>query len=463
MWTLRYVLLVGLAVVSIGCRTRTDSESDSTVDPLSGVEFDVSLPREAELANVWRPFVDEWEARTGAKVAFGDSGTGLQLIPIVDVPRLFAAGKLVTIKQDLVDAAGNGLWNDVLRGLRETVCVRPKKATAVIPLSCPILVCYYRVDLLEKAKLKPPQSWDDYQDLLETVNEWAPGLTVVEPWSEEFRATMFLARAISYARFPGNYSLCFDIHSGKPLIGEAGFVRALEDSAKAIAGMPTDVLQFSPLDCSARVRTGEAALAIGFEVPTESKSVRDHDAVIGFVGLPGREVVFDRSVGEWSSTPDGNLNRPTLTAFTGYCVGFSPDMNESQQRAAVNLIAAMAGEDSIAVTLPGDLRSLCRLSQERSGDQWYGENLIGDEARLYSQTVVDSLRSTALAAELPLIGRDRFRSTLTDTITRVINGDVSARDSLKLLVSEWAGILDQIGTRKAHNSYRASFGLSARK
>lgn len=473
MWNSRCHQVVWLCLVLVvccvtGCEDSKQTETTSIESPWSGVKLEVSLPTTPDITNAWRQSADEWQERTLATVDLKTESEapsliqGVRIIPIVDVPDLFAAEKLGTVPQDLVDEAGNGLWSDIPRGLRDAVCSRRKQKAGIIPLSCPTLVCYYRADLLHAAKLRPPKTWGDYQQLAENVADWAPGLTVAEPWSEDFRATMFLARAASYARYPGNFSLCFDIYSGKPLMDGKGFVKALEESLAAIATMPKDVLQLSPLKCSQRVRGGQAALAIGYETLAE-RSTRDNAAVIGFVPLPGRKIVFDRSVGEWKLTPDKTINQPTLTAFTGYCAAFSTNLDENQQRAAINLIATLTGEEEFSsVTLPGDLRSICTFQQGQLAEQWYGQQLKGDEARNYCQAVLDGLSSTELVAELPIMGREMFRTSLTTAISNTLDGNVTAAESLQALNIEWKTLMKKLGSGAVQNSYRASFGLSAR-
>ena len=461
MWTFRIHWALGLVTLLIvGCESKTESK-EPIVAPLSGVTLTVSLPETPNVASAWRQSADEWQERTAATAELETAtGKGLQIIRIVDIPDLSAEKKLKPVSQDLMDEAGNGLWSDIPRGLRQSLCVRRREQAALIPLSCPVLVCYYRADLLKTAGLRPPKTWSEYHRLAKTASKWAPGLSVVEPWSEDFRATMFLARAVSYARFPGNYSLCFDIHSGKPLIAEEGFVKALEESVMAISGMADDVLKMSPTDCSEQVRTGKAAMAIGYE-PLGTKVERDSGAVIGFATLPGQETVFDRSEGEWKLTPDRTINRPTLTAFTGYCAVFSPDMDEKQQRAASNFIATITDRDEFGVAaFPAELRSLCRMSHESLGEQWYSQQLIGDESRNYSQTVINALESTEVVSELPIMGRKQFRDKLTIAISRTLDNSMSAAESLKQLSNEWKAITRELGESAVNNSYRASFGFS---
>ena len=142
-------------------------------------------------------------------------GSTLSFFPITALPELAHAGHLAPLPRELQSKEDLD-WLDIHAGLREHVVTLGGKPLAV-PIGSPPLLCYFRRDLLEKAGRSPPETWDDYTQLVRDLDRWTPGLTAVEPWGKEFRATMFLARAIASARHPGNYSLYFDYNDAAPL------------------------------------------------------------------------------------------------------------------------------------------------------------------------------------------------------------------------------------------------------
>lgn len=461
------VVLFTAFVMSLpGCDSQTEesSQSETPGAALAGVEFTVSVPKGFNLVESWRPFADEWESRSGASVVLSEDTTlGLRLFPITELPTHYIEDQLASIEPDLINESGDDLWTDLAGGLRNIV--RRRKLAVAIPLSSPTLVCYYRADLLEAAKRKAPETWDEYQNLIKTIDSWAPGFVAVEPWTEEFRSTLFLAKAASYSRFPGNLSLCFDLSTHEPLINEPGFVTALEDCAKTLKALPANVLELSPYDCAELVKTGKAAMAIGIETagPFETVGERDDSVRIEFTQLPGRKSVYNRGLKEWSTTPDGNVNRPGLTAFVGYCIGFSKEMSESQQQAAINFIAELTNEELVSSQLPSEMRSVCRLYHEAvATEQWYGQSLQGDESRNYSRTVFDCLRANDVIPELPLFGRDQFRETLATAVTNVMTNGAQPDAELNRVAESWKALAKSLGESKVQNSYRTSFGRSAR-
>ena len=241
-----------------GCGGDND-EPEVKANPFAGMTVQVSIPAGLGFEQEWELALAEWEQRTGAKVEltpreltpdvslvdiYGGSAEAagdLIIFPLTGIAELGDAGWLPVIP-DPQQRPGQLDWNDLFQGLRESAGSR-YGGPAALPLSCPALVCYYRDDLLAAANLSPPQTWDDYQKLAETVDDWAGGLPVIEPWTPEFRATMYLARAAAYVKHPDEYSMFFDIRSGDPQLTGPGFQRALQLSLAAVKTMPADVFE----------------------------------------------------------------------------------------------------------------------------------------------------------------------------------------------------------------------------
>ena len=267
--------IVCLMAAASGCADRPEPPPQK---PFSGAQVRIGVPAGLGFRVAWETTLNEWSAQTGAAVELHEYSDADALAPLSN--EALERNTLVLLPIDrIADAeSGEGLasipeshlsdenlnWLDLFQGLRDNVASWQQKPAA-IPVSAPVLVCYFRSDLLKRAGLTPPRTWDEYQNLLDKLNDWAPGLTAAEPWSREFRATMFLARAVSLAKHPGHFSLFFDIETGEPLIASPGFVKGLEKAQAAFAKMPADVLTLSPADCRARILSGKAALAISFE------------------------------------------------------------------------------------------------------------------------------------------------------------------------------------------------------
>lgn len=493
--------VLALALISVGCFDSQPAPDEQKIEPpFAGLEIHVAVPQELGLTNAWNILLDEWSAQTGAAcriieygatpsaeslqaVASGDAGAGssadLLIMPITSLATLNHAGLLQPIPEE--QRAQSGLhWLDLFQGLRDNVA-SPNRTPTVIPIASPTLVCYYRKDLLDAAGLAPPETWDDYRNLLATLDEWAPGLTAVEPWGEEYRATMFLARALPLAKHPGHFSLFFDIDRGEPLIDNPAFVRALEEAQADWSQMPPEIVGFTPADCRRELTAGRAALAVAFEtgpgnpplpfgpgspavekpgdVAEPESAVRSTAMRIGFCQLPGVPRVYNRSTDAWEPPSAGGLNQPTLTAFGGLCAGVSSNASEAEAQAAWNLLATLA-IDYLPTAFPDGLKTLCRESQISLATAWLGEDLAADERYQYTLTVARSLREPGVVAELPVVGREQFRAALTAGLGDVLAGTATPDAALTATASAWRELADEIGRDMVRDSYRQSLGLS---
>jgi multiple sugar transport system substrate-binding protein len=479
----------GLLILA-GCSSQKEAQEEAR--PFQDVTIRVSVPRGWQFPNSWDVHLEEWSVRTGAKVELTEQDTSdltRPLLPPTEPPHLILfpwsrRGELLAARQlqpfppsALEESQLN--WSDYLQGLRE------KQASTegggfLIPISSPILTCYYRADLLEKAGLKPPESWQDYQKLLDQLGDWAPGLTAAEPWSPEFRATMFLARAVSVVKSPGQLTVFFDVDDGKPYIAAPGFVKSLEQVQAAVAKMPPEVLTYDPITCRNLVVAGKAALAIGLEngplhLPlalnaasprqeaNPAELTRAEKISIGISRLPGAEQVYNSTFETWESYAP-TASHVSYTGFAGLCAGI-PRLGTAdkpvQTEAALNLLASLLHEaDS---TFPAGSRSLVRESDVTNAGAWGGTELTAEEAGSYMASVARGLRDRQQVSELPVVGHAQFRDALTKGLTATLENNVPPSESLKQVSAAWQEIMQKVGRDEVLKSYRRALGLSERQ
>lgn len=480
---LRCLMVASVMVLSVGCGPAENDVGQESGQPFAGVQLRIAAPAGHDFATRWQIELDEWSARSGATAQVReyetpaepiplagllglDSPDGtptLVLFPMTRIAELAAQERLATIPED-VQSAESLFWTDFFAGLRDGPA-RIGGRPAVVPLSAPVLVCYYRRDLFEREGLAPAQTWEEYQTLLEALAE--KNLVAVEPYGRQFRATMFLARAVCYAKHPNHFSLFFDIESGAPLIDGPGFVRALEETGAAVRLMSQrhDVTRLSPADCRRLVLSGEAAMAVTLETGLDQSDVQRSESIsLAVSRLPGSPVAYNRSTGQWEPPRDEQVNHCTLTAFGGLCAGTRAGASKLEQAAAWNLLSQLSVEPNKLVRLfPPETRSACRESHLSLPPVWVGESLSGSEARQYLDAVARSLRDTRLVAELPVAGRARFHQALSEGIGRFFAGEASANDALHDVARQWRNIAEEIGPEQVLGSYRVSLGLSRKQ
>ena len=268
---------------------------------------------------MWKGLLDEWGEQTGAayRLVEYEDGTAakkdlptadLIVLPFAEMGEFVAADRLSLMPPAMVSGDSATAWLDYFSGLRERV-LTIGGAPAIIPFSCPVLTCYYRQDLLEKAGKKPPRTWDEYQALVESLPSWAPGLSAAEPWGPEFRATMFLARALLGGEGSRHFFGLFRHRLGGAADRFARIcagTRAIVERGLQDAGGRQDAL--TPADCRRLILTGKAAIGVSFEPgradlkPLE----RPKGISLSFVRLPGTRQVYSHSTKAWTQSGAGS-------------------------------------------------------------------------------------------------------------------------------------------------------------
>jgi hypothetical protein len=449
--------------------------------PFAGQEVRLAVPASLGFRTLWEGPLNEWAAQSGARYSLTEytpsddtspfaadhesTHTTLAVFPLERSGEIIVAGELAAIPRSVIDAGEAAIqWHDLFAGLREKLASR-RAAPMLVPLSAPVLVCYLRQDLLDAAGLAAPNTWDEYQQLLDKLENWAPGCTAVEPWSDEFRATMFLSRAASLAQHPGQYSLYFDIESGQPLIDGPAFVRALDTARSALQKMPVEVRNYDPGDCRRELMQGRAAMAIAYETPAaastsggETAADRSRRMEIGFVRLPGSREVYNSDRRLWEPLADKSIHRVTLTAFSGWAVGASARNSLEQTEVGWNALVKVCGSDFTS-GFPMGFVGLCRESHLQNASL-VDSGLAGRETISYSNALAQSLRDLHLVAELPVIGRTAFRQSLARALAAAIEGSATSEQALESAARDWREIIGRLGEAKVRDSYRSSLGLS---
>ena len=443
--------------------------------PFKGQEVELLVPKALGLPTTWEVLIQEWSSQTGAAVRWTEYSSeeeatfGKSLEPTASSGGrvvLFSLQRLSELDRHLTplsSATGSDLdLKDLFRGLRERVVSRERSPIAV-PLAAPVLVCYYRRDLLKAAGLKPPATWEDYQTLLDALERWAPNLTAVEPLGPDHRAATFFARSLAFAKHPENYSVWFDLETGESLVQTPGFVEALAAAQRAWKRMPSSINEMTPADCRRAVIEGRAALALAFEPSSAMEATSRVDRApgieIGLCRLPGSRRVFNRNSNRWETSTAGNLHSPGLCGTTGLAAGVTLPTSGSKDVAAWNLLTTLVGSEfeSAWATLP---KTPCRESQVSTAPTWNNDGLTAEEASQYVDAVAQTLRDTQLVAELPLPRADDLHAATARCISRVLSGEVEPTVALATLQAEFDEIATSLGKDSLRAAYRRGLGLA---
>lgn len=464
---------VTLSVVAlIGCG---DGKTPSGGASAAANQVTVAVLKGEGFPAAWEANLSEWSARTGAKTVlkevdqFSAEGPGewdLAFVPYPLFPE-FSVKEVISpvSKASLGEAQLD--WGRVFPGLREKGG-ETFAGPMILPVSAPVLVLYYRADLLEKGKLSPPTTWEEYGKLLAELPKWAPGLKAVEPWGPEFRSTMFLARAACYGKHPDHTTFLFDTESGGPLIGSPAFQRAWKIVQEQLPQLSAESVKMTPADCRQAILSGEAALAITQEFPqtavagNEGKPVagmkRDEKVVLGFARLPGTREVYNPTLRAWEKSKEANGHRVTLAGYAGLCAVVSSKTNEGTRPVAWSLATSLTLDEN--AMMPAGTLSATRETDLGRGDQVVGPELNAQERGGYLDVVAKSLRDRQFALEMPVPGREKFLAALNKHLTAGL-GDlkVTPEQVVQQVEGDWKKLVEEVGVKQVRDCSRIVLGL----
>jgi multiple sugar transport system substrate-binding protein len=457
----------------------------------------------------------EWSARSGASLEISDSSPAdlAKAKSLAADVVIYPSAELGTLVQRRMVRALPPAWLDrpgyqkadllELPGLRETAW---GEQTYAVPLGSPVFVCFYRSDLFERFNRRPPQTWVEYQALVEffagqmkskataTASLHFPAL---EPLAKGWAGNVLLARAAAYAKHRDYYSTLFDKDSLEPRIASEPFVRALTELVATAKLGPKAQLDCAPSDVRREFFAGHAAMALSWPTAADSMapprepsgaaratagspagtsaapsavpasavpasavpaSAVPAAASVGFVELPGSLDVFNPRDRQWlSRKPDDEPHVPLL-AVAGR-MG-SVVRGTSAADAAFELLVWLAGKEwSTQVSTASSATTLFRRSQLKQPERWVESGMSPAAAAQYAVAAAQSFsRSSWLfAARLP--GHEQYMAALDDAVRGAIANSVTPEAALAKAATRWQEITDRLGRAEQHAAYSRSLGL----
>ena len=204
-------MLLAVTVAICGCATPETSDDDAP-SSLSGVSLRVLVVDDPPLAEAIGWMRGEWNAQTDGQLVVQQT-TAEKLLASESIDgdvviyrsallgELAERGSLMPINKAALDSFGYDA-GDVFPLVQRSVSVwgEETETTYAVPLGSPVLVLMYRKDLFTERGLQPPETWQEYQQLVSKLSDkppadrpdWSPTL---EPLADRWRATMLLARA----------------------------------------------------------------------------------------------------------------------------------------------------------------------------------------------------------------------------------------------------------------------------
>ncbi len=418
------------------------------------------------------------------------------IVPSSFVGDLIERGWAESIPADELDRAGLA-WSDVFEALAVREATWNGQAFA-IPFGSPPLVCWYRADLFETFRRRPPTTWAEYQEsaafFADRANlaDSAPPVEAawsgaLEPWAPGWAGRLLLARAACYALDRDAYSTFFNIDTMKPLVDSPPFVRALDElvAARQLPGANSAASDGrctpDPADVRRAFLAGEAAMALTWPSgaksgpsdakrgPSDAKSdeakpaadgvsASNAEFAIGFVTLPGSDMVYSQSGKRWNRRGPDEPRHATLLGLAGR---WGLVMTASPRPAdARRLLAWLSTTWAPRTCAVSEATTMFRRSQLRKPEPWVDPDIERSAAKQYAQMLDGALSQPAAAVAAPRIpGQDEYLAALDDAVAAVFVGERKSGAALVRAAETWNTITDRLGRERQRAAYRRGLGL----
>jgi ABC-type glycerol-3-phosphate transport system substrate-binding protein len=343
-----------------------------------------------------------------------------------------------------------------------------------LPLGSPQLMLVYRTDIFAQLKIKPPQTWAEYDALAvrlakrEELGELAPPASLpwrgtVEPLAPGYAGQMLLARAAAYAAHKEQISPLLELTSLQALIDQPPYVRALQEMGASHGEKNGELTRFTPAEAYQEIALGHCAMAITWPSATAKGMAASDDpatgktAVLGFAELPGASDVYDFGDKKWGTRGKDEDPRVPLLTISGRMV--SVTSTSGQQEAAENMATWMAGSAvSAQISSASPDTTLFRISQEPDAGEWMGS--IGDQGK---SEYIAALRRTQERSQhsrgIRLPGRPEYLTALDQAVVDALSGKKSPEEALAAAAAAWNKITASRGLETQRTALERSLGL----
>jgi len=336
----------------------------------------------------------------------------------------------------------------------------------LIQLDGDFQMVYYRKDVLEKAKLNPPKTWEDYIAVAKAIH----GQDMNGDGQPDYGSCIFKKRnaqgyfaiqtiAAPIVQTQGTaQGFHFDNATMKPIINNAGWKKAFEIYKETGKYGPPEELNMDIGDTRGLFKAGRCGLLIEWGDPGTLQLEADAAKVknqIFAVGAVGSKEVLDRKTGKLvpaskESAPfavDG-VNYAPFSAFGGWAGAINAKADQKKKDAAYAFLSYMnqSAQSSVDVTIGATGYNPYRLSQLKSTDLWEKAGMSKELAANYMGAINGALNNPNMASDMKIPGAQQYTGVVLDTeLARYVAGEISADEALKNIEAGWEKVTDDFG------------------
>ncbi len=325
---------------------------------------------------------------------------------------------------------------------------------------------YYRKDVLEKAGLQPPKTWEEYLDVASKIH----GQDMNGDGQADYGSCIFKKRnAQSYfaiqtfaapiVQTQGTaQGFHFDNATMKPIVNNDGWKKAFELYKETGKYGPPEELNMDIGDTRAIFKAGRCGLLVEWGDPGTLQLDPDAAAVKGMifaVGAVGSKEVLDRATGKLVPVTKENaphsvdgINYAPFAAFGGWAGAINAKADQKKKDAAYAFLSYMnqAAQSNVDVTIGATGYNPYRNSQLQSTDLWVKAGMPADLAENYLGAINGALNNANMASDMKIPGAQKYTGVILDTeLARYLAGEITVEEALKNIEAGWEEVTEDFG------------------
>ena len=338
--------------------------------------------------------------------------------------------------------------------------------TMVIQVDGDFQMVYYRKDVLEKAGLQPPKTWEDYLDVASKIH----GQDMNGDGQPDYGSCIFKKRnaqsyfAIQTIAAPIVQTMGtaqgfhFDAATMKPVINNEGWKKAFELYKETGKYGPPEELNMDIGDTRGLFKAGRCGLLIEWGDPGPLQLDPDAAKIKGLlyaVGAIDSKEVLDRATGKLVPVTKENspysvdgINYAPFAAFGGWAGAINAKADQKKKDAAYAFLSYMnqAAQSNVDVTIGATGYNPYRLSQLVSTDLWVKAGMPEDLAKNYIGAINGALNNLNMASDMKIPGAQKYTGVILDTeLARYLAGEITVDEALKNIETGWEEVTEDFG------------------
>lgn len=339
---------------------------------------------------------------------------------------------------------------------------------------------YYRTDVLKKAGLQPPKTWQDYVAVASKIH----GQDMNGDGTPDYGSCIFKKRnaqsyfaiqtiASSFVQTKGtSQGFHFDNTTMKPIINNEAWKKAFELYKETGKYGPPEELNMDIGDTRAVFKAGRCGLLIEWGDPGTLQLDDDAAKVKGLiyaVSAVGSKEVLDRKTGKLVPVTKENapnsidgINYAPFAAFGGWAGAVNAAADAKKKAAAYAFLSYMnqAAQSNVDVTIGSTGYNPYRNSQLKSTDLWVKAGMPKELADNYLGAINGALNNPNMASDMKIPGAQQYTGVVLDTeLARYLAGEITVDQALKNIEEGWEKITEDFGRKEQIKSQALALGL----